>query len=261
MTLRAFAVAAILAAPAPAAEWTDLFDGKTLSGWNDPAKKSPPGNSFTVEDGCIKVVARPKLREDLITDRTFADFELTFEWKVAPRGNSGLKYLLQDHAILDADKTRRGVRFEDLVGHELQHREGDRSQPGPQGKIEAYTVAFEYQVIDDGGHADARRGGLYQAGALYSLVPAAKPMAKPVGEWNYGRIIRRGDRVEHWLNGVKVVDTSLDAPEIRERLAARWKDNPVFTLLTSRPKKRTPIILQNHNDEAWFRNLRIRELQ
>ncbi|HBY59843.1 MAG TPA: DUF1080 domain-containing protein, partial [Solibacterales bacterium] len=199
--------------------------------------------------------------EDLITARDFADFELTFEWKVASRSNSGVKYLLQDQAILDADKVKPKTRFEDLVGHELEHREGNRAKPGPKGIIEAYTVAFEYQVIDDTGHADARRGGLYQAGALYSLMPAAKPMARPVGEWNEGRIVRRGNHVEHWLNGVKVVDTGLDAPEIHERLAQRWKGNPVFTLLTARPKKRTPIILQNHNDEAWFRNLRIRELR
>jgi hypothetical protein len=91
--------------------------------------------------------------------------------------------------------------------------------------------------------------------------PASKPMALKVGEWNRARIVKRGDRVEHWLNGEKVVDTSLGAPEILAGVSKRWSVVPhVNDLLAKRPKKSSPIGLQNHNDIAWFRNLRIRAL-
>src|SRR5947209_20282345 len=71
--------------------WKLLFDGKTYAGWEDPTKKSPPGDSFTIEDGCLKATSHPKIEEDLFTQETFADFELQFDWKISPRGNSGVK--------------------------------------------------------------------------------------------------------------------------------------------------------------------------
>ncbi len=71
----------------------------------------------------------------------------------------------------------------------------------------------------------------------------------------------KGNHVEHWLNGVKVVDTDLNTREIVESLARRWgKESPVYKLLTTQPKKDCPIGLQNHNDEVWFRNIKIRPL-
>lgn len=92
------------------------------------------------------------------------------------------------------------------------------------------------------------------------LAPSERA-AKAVGEWNQGRIVVRGDRIEHWLNGKKVIDATLDDPEVVMGLEKRWTNaSPVYHLLTTRPRKKGPIVLQNHNDDAWFRNLKIRAL-
>src|SRR5438105_111472 len=85
-------VALVLAGGAHGQQWQVLFDGKTFKGWEDPSKKSPPGTAFTIEDGCLKATVKPAFDEDLFTTDTFHDFELEFEWKISPRGNSGVKY-------------------------------------------------------------------------------------------------------------------------------------------------------------------------
>jgi SAM-dependent methyltransferase len=246
--------------PAERAEgWQLLFDGKTFEGWRDPSRRTPPGDAWTIEDGCIKARTNPRLREDLITTATFQDFELRFDWRIAPGSNSGVKYLVQELVFMDADKLKPGAkRFEEMVGYELERRPSDRARLGPQGKGEEYVISFEYQIIDDGAHADARRGPQYQAGALYSLAPASSAAARPVGEFNHSRIVLRGNQVEHWLNGVKVVDVAVDAPQIRDGLSARWRGTPVLDLLTRLPRRDCPIGLQNHGDAAWFRNIKIR---
>src|SRR5689334_13490074 len=74
------------------AGWQLLFDGKTYAGWEDPTKKSPPATSFTIEDGCLKSTSHPPIEEDLFTKDTFSDFELEFDWRISPAGNSGVKY-------------------------------------------------------------------------------------------------------------------------------------------------------------------------
>ena len=95
-----------------AAGWKLLFDGKSYANWEDPTKKSPPGDSFIIEEGCLKAVAHPKIVEDLFTKDLFADFELEWDWKISHAGNSGVKYRIQDHLFLADQKT---PRFEDLV--------------------------------------------------------------------------------------------------------------------------------------------------
>lgn len=235
-----------------AAGWQLLFDGRTMNGWVDPAGKSPPGDAFTVEDGCIKVRAKPRIHEELFTTAVFGDFELAFDWRISPRGNSGVKYRIQDNVFLLHEKVKR---FEDLVELSLKRRppRGERGQD--------YVIGFEYQVIDNRGHRDALRGARQQAGALYNLVGPPEDVARQPGEWNQGRIVLRGDHVEHWLNGRKVVDVMLDAPEIAAGLARRWGEGTrVYELLTRQPRRQCPISLQNHNDEAWFRNIKIRPL-
>jgi hypothetical protein len=257
--LRPVLLLSLFSAAAFCGDWQTLFDGKSLAGWRDPGKRNPPSDSWTIEDGAIKSLKNPRIREDLLTVQEYADFELEFEWRVSPRANSGVKYGIQETILLDRGKLDPKMPFELQVADELKHRRADRANLKGQG--EEYVVGFEYQVIDDSGHADARRGALYQAGALYSLWPASKRMARPAGEWNRARIVKRGDRVEHWLNGERVVDTPLNAPEILAGVHKRWNVAPhVNDLLTRRPKKSSPVGLQNHNDIAWFRNIRIRAL-
>jgi hypothetical protein len=242
-----------------AAGWKLLFDGRTFQGWADVSKLNPPGQSWTIEDGCLKSRAKPGLREDLFTTDSFGDFELAFEWKISPGGNSGLKYRIQDRFFIDEKRMLTGgfKRFEDLANDSIRARATKRADA-----TQEYIVGFEYQVIDDGAHPDARRGGYYQAGALYDMISTTSAAAKKPGEFNQARIVVRGNRIEHWLNGVKVVEGTLDAPDTLARAAKRWTtDSPIYKALATQPKKVTPIALQNHNDEAWFRSIKIRELR
>lgn len=242
-----------------AAGWKLLFDGKTFHGWDDPAKKSPPGRSWEIEDGCLKSRPRPGLREDLFTTESFGDFELVFQWKISPGGNSGLKYRIQDRFFIDERRMKTGKykRFEDLANDAIATRSIPRAEA-----TQEYIVGFEYQVIDDSGHADARRGGFYQAGALYDMIAVSKNTAKAPGEFNDARIVVRGNHIEHWLNGVKVVEGDLGSPDASAHAAKRWTtESPIYKALANVPKQKTPIALQNHNDAAWFRGIKIRALR
>lgn len=247
-----------------AAGWKLLFDGKTLNGWVDPAKQTPPGDSFRVVDGVIASTAKPKFREDMLTTEKFKNFELRFDWKISPGGNSGVKYLVQDTAIIHPSlfAAKPITKFEDRIDHLLRSPKRPlRSSLPADGEVEIYQVAFEYQVIDNTAHADAKRSHQSWAGALYQLIAPVGAGPKAVGEWNEGRIVVRGDRIEHWLNGVKVVDASLNDAAVPDGLAARWTTKGrVYKLLTQRAEKTGPIVLQNHSDAAWYRNLKIRRL-
>ncbi|MGC8761692.1 MAG: 3-keto-disaccharide hydrolase [Bryobacteraceae bacterium] len=235
-----------------------MFDGRSFAGWRPAAE-----GTWTIEDGCLKAMPRPALREDLVSTDEFGDFELEFEWKVAPGANSGVKYLIQDIVLVDEKQLPEGMRlsFEQQVGWFLTHRSAKRELVRAGSGAQVYPVAFEYQVIDDRRHPDALFNAASRAGALYRMTAPVQAAARPAGEFNLGRIVLRGLHVEHWLNGVKVVDIRLDDPEVRASIEKRWPaDNPVRRLLVEIPKRRSPIALQHHNDAAWFRNIRIREL-
>jgi hypothetical protein len=237
-----------------AAGWVLLFDGHSFANWEDPGKKSPPGDSFTIADGCLRATPHPKIDEDLFTERTWGDFEFNFDWKISPRGNSGVKYRIQDRIFL---RNEHKPKFEDLANESELHRRTDRPVKGQE-----YVVGFEYQITDNAKNPDAVfRGPLHATGALYDIFPPLKDVTLPVGEFNHSRLIVKGKHVEHWLNGVKVVDASLDAPEVAAAMAKRWGDgSPIYKLLVEQPRRQCQISLQNHDDEAWFKNLKIREL-
>ena len=236
------------------AGWILLFDGKTMNHWVDPRLKTPPGDAWTIEDGCLKAVAKPRYTEDLFSDQTFRDFELEFDWRISPRGNSGVKYRIQDH--LWVPRGSAGQKFEPQVEHAFVNRITERPEKGQD-----YVVGFEYQVIDDSGLRNPKSQGEQMAGALYDMVPPSSSPAHAVGEFNHSRIVVRGNHVEHWMNGVKVVDTSLDSPAALQGIEKRWSDAPhILNLLKNQPKKDCPISLQNHGNDAWFRNIKIRKL-
>src|SRR5436190_18964324 len=100
------------------AQWKDLFDGKTFNGWRDVGKLNVPGNSFVIEDGAIKSVKNPQIHEDLFTLTEYKDFELEFEWKVAPGSNSGVKYRLQDAVFMNESLPRPVKQFEEVLRDE-----------------------------------------------------------------------------------------------------------------------------------------------
>ncbi len=248
---------ALLAAPLGShaqSGWVSLFDGKTMAGWDDPRQKTPPGDAWTIDDGCLKANRSPRITEDLFSKDVFRDFELAFEWKVAPGANSGVKYRIQDRVFL-AHRTM--PRFEDLVNYSIGNRPAARPDRGQE-----YVVGFEYQILDNARNPDGRAGATHQAGALYDIVGPTKDATKPVGEFNESRLVVKGNHVEHWLNGVKVVEADLDSPAAAEHIAHRWgQGTPVTEDMTKQPSKDCPISLQNHGGDTWFRNIRIRRLE
>jgi hypothetical protein len=237
------------------AGWILLFDGKSMKGWVDPRLKKPPGDAWTIEDGCLKATSKPRIREDLFSKQTFRDFEMLFDWRISPAGNSGVKYRIQDHLFVLPREPNE--KFEASVQRTFQHRTNRRPDKG-----EDYVVGFEYQMTDDAANADSKSNPKHTAGALYDMVVPAAAAARPAGEFNHSRIVLRGNHVEHWLNGVKVVDSSLDAADAMSGIEKRWSVVPaVYEMLSKQPKKDCPISLQNHGDEAWFRDIKIRRLK
>jgi hypothetical protein len=233
--------------------WRLLFDGATMHGWEDPASSRPPGDAWLIEDGCLKSRARPRVRRDLFTTESFGDFELVFDWRVAAHANSGVKYRIQDRFwVEDRPADPKLKRFEDLTNYRMLHRLSVAPSPGQE-----YVVGFEYQVIDNSVFKPGQ-GLLQRAGSLYDMIAASRDASRPSGEWNHSRIAAKGTHVEHWLNGVKVVDTTLDSPDVRAGIETRWGPGTPVAKALANPKSQGPISLQNHNDEAWFRNIKIR---
>lgn len=232
-TLAAAAVALLLAFPsagaaetAPntltpeekAAGWRLLFDGRSLDGWRGYLRDAVPDAGWEVKEGTLRTVAKVK-GADLITRDTFRDFELTWEWRVAPGGNSGVKYLVTE------------------------------ARPKSPG--------HEYQMIDDAGYPGKLSPRQFTA-AFYDVLPAAadKPL-RPAGEWNASRVVVRGMRVEHWLNGKNVLEYELGSEAVKAALAtSKFKGHEGFG-----EKVAGHVMLTYHQDECWYRSLKIRELR
>jgi 3-keto-disaccharide hydrolase len=203
------------------AGWRLLFDGKTTTGWRGFKKPDFPARGWAVAEGCLKKVATGTGDSlgsgDIVTKDTFGDFDLSFEWRIAPGGNSGVKYFVTE----------------------------ERSLP----------IAHEYQVLDDSGHPDAKVGTHRQSAAFYDVLPPS-PTAKalkPVGQFNQSRVLVKGNHVEHWLNGAKVLEYELGSPELKAAIAkSKFKDVAGFgTKIDGR------ILLQDHGDEVCYRNVKI----
>lgn len=222
--MAAMAPAARCAEPTPltpsekAAGWTLLFDGTSTKGWRAYKKQSFPTTGWKVEDGVLKKVGGEQ-GGDIVTEKTFDNFDLVWEWRISPGGNNGLKYLVTEE--------RAGA-----PGH-------------------------EYQLIDDDGHPDGKLGAKRQTASFYDVLPPAaeKKLNKP-GEWNQSRVLIQGNHVEHWLNGAKVLEYELGSDAVKAAVAnSKFKNAPGFGT-----KINGHILLTDHHDECWFRNVKIREL-
>ncbi len=198
--------------------WRPLFDGKTTAGWHAFRGKGMP-EGWKVVDGALTRVAKAG---DIVSDDEFGDFELMIDWKIAPKANSGIFY-----RVIEND-------------------------PDPA----MWMVAPEYQLIDDAGYP-AKLKDTQHTGSNYDLQPPATLAAKPPGEWNTTRIVAKGPHVEHWLNGVKLVEYEIGSPEWQALVAkSKFADHPRYA---KAPKGR--IGIQDHGDWAAYRNIKIKELR
>lgn len=212
----AILLSALLPISAFAGEAIPLFNGKDLSGWTN-AEGKPVTKGWKVENG---VLHRASAGGNLLSEKEYGDFELTWEWKITSVGNSGVKYRVQNY-------------------------------PGKG------LLGFEYQMLDDEKYPDAKVGPIHQTGALYEFYPpAADKKLNPPGEWNTSKIVLRGTHVEHWLNGIKVVDAELAGDTFKAALnKSKFKNVPKFGETT-----KGKILLQDHNTEVWFRKITLKEL-
>ncbi len=217
------------------AGWVLLFNGHDFSGWRGLGRETVPDGHWKVEDGAIKKVpsgevplqedGQPLEGGDLITMEAYRDFEFAFEWRISRAGNSGIKYNVSEEL-----STSRPPRYA--------------------------ALGFEFQVLDDDEHPDARTSPTHTAAALYDLIAPQGQVLKPVGEFNSSRIVFKGGHGEHWLNGVKVLEFDLETTEMKECLAqSKYQNIPGFA-----DKRKGHIVLQDHTDAVWFRSLKVRGL-
>lgn len=238
-----------------------LFDGKTFNGWQDPARQDPPGDAWLIDDGCLKTKRHPRWSEDLLTAEKYGDFELLFDWKLSERGNTGLKYRLQKLVYVNQSRGSGGPGgFEGLVARELADPKATRASLAQARSAQIYTIGWEFQLLDDERHPDAKAGGSHRSGALYSMIPPVTKADKPAGEWNSGRLVVRGNHFEHWVNGTKVLEGDLLAPQAKAGIEKRWKPAPAVIDILEHPQPEGWIGLQHHGDEVAFKNIKIRKL-
>ncbi len=224
-----------------------LFDGKSTEGWRGYGKDELPGK-WSLDNGALKFTgsgkgeAQEKDGGDIIFAHKFKNFILELEWKVAKGSNSGIFYLAQEIESTDKDGK---TKLEPI-----------------------YISAPEYQVLDNANHVDAMAGkdGNRQSGSLYDMIPAKPQNSKPFGEWNKAEIVVSKGTVFHKQNGETVVEYHLWTPEwtkmLEESKFSKEKWPIAFDLLNNcgGPNREGYIGLQDHSDDVWFRNIKIKVL-
>jgi hypothetical protein len=209
------------------AGWKLLFDGKTTTGWRGAFAKEFPKQGWVVQDGEIRgELAEGKDRSgvgDLVTTRTYRNFELVFDWKLGELANSGVKYF-----VIDDGKPMPGV------------------QPG-----------YEYQMIDDANYIynDKHLPADLKTASLYDVIPAKKADTK-MNQWHTSKIVVRQPVIEHWLDGKKVMETDRTSSAFKAGFEdSKFNKFPGYTTI-----QEGHILLQDHGHSVAFRNLKIKEL-
>jgi len=207
--------------------WISLFDGSTLNGWHTYGK-SEPGKAWSVDSGAIHLSAAAKKDYqtqgggDLVTNDEFDNFDLKLEWNISKGGNSGIVFYVHE----DTTKYK-----------------------------ETWNTGLEMQVLDNNGHSDGKIPK-HRAGNLYDLIAANPETAKGPGEWNQVEIISNNGHLELYLNGTKVVETTLWDDNWKKLVAgSKFKDMPDWGTF-----KKGRIALQDHGNDVWYRNIMIKKL-
>jgi hypothetical protein len=212
MWLTAAMSLSLLGNHAAAVEPVRLFDGTSLVGWTRLDGK-PIDDAWEIVDGMLHLKEGRARGANLVTQQEFANFDLQFEWRISPGGNNGLKYRVR--------------------------RYGNQ------------TLGCEYQILDDAAYTQqlTPRG---LTGSLYELYePNAAKTLQPVGQFNHSRIVVRGDQIEHWLNGHRIVSAEAGSADWFARVAeSKFKDYEGFGLNRS-----GKIMLTDHGSEVWYRNI------
>jgi hypothetical protein len=202
-----------------AAGWIVLFDGQSTDHWRGYKQSTFPPKGWAIEDECLKVISGGG-GGDIVTVDEYGDFELSLEFKTAPKANSGIMYRVNE------------------------------THDAP------WMTGPEFQVLDDAGHG-LEATSWQSAGACYELYkPGAAKALKPGGEFNHARIRLKDNVLQHWLNGKKIVECDIRSADFKNRVAAsKFKSYEGFGA-----QRRGHICLQDHGDTVWFRTIRIRSL-
>lgn len=209
--------------------WELLFDGKSTDQWRGAHKDQFPEKGWQVQDGVLMVIesggGESQNGGDIVTKEEFSDFHLKLDFKITEGANSGIKYFVTE-------------------GYDSQ----------------GSAIGLEYQILDDEKHPDAKQGnngeGTRTVGSLYDLIAAQNKNVKPVGEWNQAEIVVKGNHVEHWLNGEKILEYERGSDQYKELVKnSKYNKFKNFGLA-----EEGHILLQDHGNRVYFKNIKIKEL-
>lgn len=202
--------------------WISLFDGKTTKGWHSYGKTTA-GEAWKADEGTLHLTVGKDLSAgDLVSDESFENFDLKLDWKISKNGNSGIIFFIQDE---------------------------------PKKYDYIWYTGPEMQILDNDGHSDGKIIK-HRAGNLYDLIAGTEGVVKAVGEWNQVEIISNKGKLDLLLNGVTVVSTTLGDENWKNLIAgSKFKTKPDFGKIFS-----GHIGLQDHGNEVWFRDIKIKKL-